>query len=287
MKDYFFDVPRTSVMTTQGRVDLPMFFYDMSVRMINFLVDYERTLPMLEGTGLVPVRIFRDKAMVNLVFLQYREVSIGGYDEVFISIMVVPRAFPEPGLPLANIFRQNGDKWTIGGYVLEMPVTIPQARAAGREIWGYPKFETKIPFKLSGRHFEYEVLEPESGESLLTVSGTETLGIKLPGLDMVSFSNHDGRILRTITEVDGMYRNCMVKDLKIKAGSSDHRLARNVRDLGLESTRPLSAMCSDASRSKLHAGVPVAEYETPPMPYAVEGEDWARPLDGNDVGAMP
>ena len=30
MKDYFFDVRRTSVMTTEGTVDLPMFFYNIS-----------------------------------------------------------------------------------------------------------------------------------------------------------------------------------------------------------------------------------------------------------------
>jgi len=48
---------------------------------------------------------------------------------------------------------------TIGAYVLEMPVTIPQARAAGREIWGFPKFETKIPFKLERKRFEFGVLD--------------------------------------------------------------------------------------------------------------------------------
>ncbi len=280
MKDFFFDVPRTSVMTSEGRVDLPMFFYDMSVRILNFFVEADRTLPILEGTGLKPVRFFGTKAMVTLALMQYREVSIGGYDEVFISFMVVPEAFPDPRLPMANILKQDGSKWNIGGYVLEMPVTIPQARAAGREIWGYPKFETRIPFKLSGRRFECEVLDPESGEPLLSFGGTETLGVKLPGLDMVSFSNHDGRILRTVTEIDGLVRNCMVKDLRVKAGRSDHRLAMNVRALGLEEAKPFGAMCSDALRSKLHPGVPVAEHATPPMPYAVEGEGWAKPLDG-------
>ncbi|NPV59617.1 MAG: hypothetical protein HPY75_08140 [Actinobacteria bacterium] len=278
MKDYFFDVPRTGVMTTQGRVDLPMFFYDVSARIINFFVEAGGTLPMLEGTGLEPVRFFGDKALVSLAFLQYREVSIGGYDEVFITIMVVPMGFPKPRFPYANFLRLQGARWTMGGYVLEMPVTIPQARAAGREIWGYPKFETEIPFRLSGRRFEYSVFDPENGETLVKVSAKETPGIKLPAFDMVSFSNHDGKILKTITEVDGWYRNCMVKDVRIEVGKSDHRLARNARELGLGTAKPWGAMCSDALRTKLHPGVPVAEHETPPMPYTVEGEEWAKPL---------
>ncbi len=278
MKDFFFQVPRTSVMTTQGRVDLPMFFYDMSARILNFFVDADGTLPMLEGTGLKPVRFFGAKALVNLAFMQYREVSIGGYEEVFITIMVVPEDFPRPKWPLANVLKRDGNKWTMGGYVLEMPVTLAQARVAGREIWGYPKFETEIRFKLSFRRFEYSVLHPSSGEPLLEVSAEERRGIKRPAFDMVSFGNHNGKILRTITEVDGLYRACMVKNLRIKVGETDHRFARNIRALGLEIAKPWIALCSDALRTKLNPGVPVADWETPPMPYAVEGEGWAHPL---------
>ena len=87
MKDFFFEVPRTSVMTTEGRVDLPMFFYDISTRFLNYFVDFERASRVLAGTGVKPVRFFNGKAMVNLVFMQYREVSIGSYDEVFITVM--------------------------------------------------------------------------------------------------------------------------------------------------------------------------------------------------------
>ncbi len=278
MKDFFFDVPRTTVMTTEGRVDLPMFFYDMSARFLNYFVDHERAARLLEGTGLETCRFFNGKALVNLCFMQYREVSIGGYDEVFITIMCYPKAFPKPRLPMTNMLKSNGAGWTIGGYVLEMPVTIPQARAAGREIWGYPKFETEIPNQLSGRRFEFGVLDPETGESLLNVSGVETPGIKMPGMDMVSFGNHDGKILRTVTETDGLMRNCMAKDLRVEVSKRDHRLARNVRDLGLEQAKPWGMMSGDAVRSKLNPGVPVADWETPPIPYQVEGEKWAEPL---------
>ncbi len=278
MRDFFFGVPRSSVMTTQGRVDLPMFFYDISARIINFFVDWHRALPLLEKTGLEPVRFYGGRALVSLAFMQYREVSIGGYEEVFVTIMVTPLAFPRPRVPLANLLKRRGIKWTMGGYVLEMPVTLHRARAAGREIWGYPKFETDIPFNLAGRHFEYSVLDPSSGEPLLEVSADESPGIKMPAFDMVSFGNHDGKILRTITEVDGWYRCCMVRNLRIEVGNPDHRFSRNISALGLELTKPWLALCSDALRTRLNPGEPVADWETPPMPYAVEGEEWARPL---------
>jgi hypothetical protein len=278
MKDFFFDVSRTSVMTTEGRVDLPIFYYDISMRFLNYFVEHGRASKLLDGTGLEACRFFNGKAMVNLVFLQYREVSIGGYEEVFITIMSYLKSQPQPPLPFLNVLKPNEGGWTIGGYVLEMPVTIPQARAAGREIWGYQKFETRIPFKLSKRSFEFSVLHPESGEPLIEVTGAETPGVKLPGPDLVSYTNHDGKILRTVTVTDGLVRQCMAKDVRLEVSDSDHRFARNVRDLGLAELKPWGIMAGDAIRSMLCPGVPVMDWETPSMPYRVNGEKWAEPL---------
>jgi hypothetical protein len=47
-------VPQAAVTTSEGKVELPMLFYDVSVRHLNFWVDYDRVLPKLAGTGLVP-----------------------------------------------------------------------------------------------------------------------------------------------------------------------------------------------------------------------------------------
>jgi hypothetical protein len=142
----FFDVPRTTVATTQGNVELPIFYYDVSVRQLNFFVDYSSALSRLEGTGLVPCRVFNGKAVACLVFYNYRDTSIGPYEEVAMVILSYPESFKDPRLYLANMVRRNGHKWTVGAYVLELPVTIPEARVAGREIWGYPKYLTDIPF---------------------------------------------------------------------------------------------------------------------------------------------
>jgi hypothetical protein len=274
----FFDVPHTTVLTTRGEVDLPMLFYDVSVRQLNFFIDYHRALPLFKGTGLVPCRTFFGKAIASLIFYRYKDVSIGPYDEVTITIVARPESFPAPRSVLANLLRRDGRKWTAGAYVLEMPVTIPEARAAGREIWGYPKFETEIPFRLQGREFSYAVLDPENGEPLLKVRGREGPGIRMRAFDLVTFSNHDGRILKTVIDVDAVYRNGLCRGLELEAGAGSHRLAANVRALGLDRTRPFALQSTDEFRSRLNPGTPVEEHPTPPLPYAVLGETPARPL---------
>lgn len=279
MKDYFFDVPQHGVMTTEGRIDLPMFFYDCSARILNYFVDYESTLPLLEGTGMEPIRVFKNKALANLSFYNYRHNSVTPYNEVFLTILVVPKVYPMPRFSLANLLKLNPKELNIGGYVVEMPVTARQHRAAGREIWGYPKFQTEIPHRFSGKHFEYQVLDPETGEPLLSVSGTEGPGIKLPSVGVASFTNHNGKILRVNIDVDGRTRSAAIKDLNVRVSRSEHRFAKNIRALNLENLKPFSFMATDALRMRLNPGIPIADWETPPMPYPVKGEKWATPIE--------
>ncbi len=266
--DAFFHVPISDVKTSEGRVDLPMFFYNVGVRHLNYWVDYERVVPKLEGTGLVPLRFFNGKALVSLIFFNYRDVSIGPYDEVTITIVVRPAAFKDPGVYLPTFLRRSGKDWgSIGAYVLEMPVTIPQARAAGREIWGFPKFETRIPFRLTGRSFEFEVKDPQANGFIVAVEGMMGPGIPLRATDLVTYSNLNDSIWKTIIDVDATYTLCTAKRVSLKVGSSTHGMAKNVNDLGLADINPFLIMSSDNFRSRLNPGSGVAPWKTPELPY--------------------
>ena len=44
----FGDVPGTNFMTSVSKVELPMFFYSVAVRHLNYFVDYDRVAPKLE-----------------------------------------------------------------------------------------------------------------------------------------------------------------------------------------------------------------------------------------------
>jgi hypothetical protein len=273
-KQGFFDVPRTYYMTSHTRTQIPMFFFNVAVRIINYFVDYDKAEKMLEGTGVVPVRFFNGKAMVSMVFYNYQNVTIGPYDEVTITIMSYPETLKKPRFPFSTIlFKKRGKNWgNLGVYILEMPVTIPAARAAGREIWGYPKFLTKIPFKLSGNYFEFSVKDPDTGESIVSVKGEMGLGLKFPAFDFVSYTNYEGAVWKTIIDVDSWNKNCLPKNVEVKVSPGKHRMAQNIRALGLDKVKPFSIMSSDKCSTKLNAGRPVAPWKTRPLPYEHEAE---------------
>jgi hypothetical protein len=275
MKSDFFDVPQTDYMTSSGAVQLPVFYQRFAMRTINYFVAYDRVLPVLKGTGLLPVRFFNGKVLTSLTFFNYQEVSLSAYDEVVLSVSAYPEALGKPSFPTARMLIGGWlDSWKakMGVYVREMVVTIPEARAGGREIWGYPKFLTQIPSELSGKQFGFAVLDPDSGEPIVDAKGEMGRGISVGAFDMVTFSNHDDQILRTVVEADGKLRLAGCRSAEVKVASSNHRMAESLRTLGLDKAKPFGVMSSDFMRTKLHPGVPVAKHPSPEMPYQYEEE---------------
>jgi hypothetical protein len=269
MRSDFFDVPQTDYTTSSGVVQLPVFYQRLAMRTINYFVECDRVLPVVKGTGLVPLRYFNGKVLTSLTFFNYQEVSLTAYDEVVLSVSVYPEALSKPSWPtLRLLLAKNEKRWqNMGVYVVEMVVTIPEARAGGREIWGYPKFLTQIPSELSGNQFKFSVLDPDSQEPIVAVEGESGRGFSARAFDMVTFSNHNDQILRTVVQADGKVKHSRCKRAEVKVAPTEHRMAENLRALGLDKAKPFSVMTSDYLRTKLNAGKPVANWKSPELPY--------------------
>ncbi len=270
----FFNVPRTYYTTSYTRTQVPMFFFKLDTRMLNYFLDYNACREKLRGTGLVPVRFFNGKALVSLIFYDYIDVTIGPYQEVTIVIVAYPESQKKPILPMTKVlFCKKGSSWgTMGGYVLEMPVTTPAARAAGREIWGYPKFLANIPYSLYGRKFEFQVVDRSTEEFIVSVTGETGPGISQKGFDLVSYTNYESDIWKIIVDVDARVKICTCSMIEVKTGSGNHRMARNIRDLGFERTKPFIIICADGCRTRLNAGRPVASWMPTELPYSYKEE---------------
>jgi hypothetical protein len=273
-KDKFFNVPAIKTNTSVSEVELPMLFNNTRVRQLNYFIDPALVDPLLKGTGLVPCRFFNGKCIVSLIFYNYQEVTIGPYEEVTITILVRPEMLPDPKIYITNLLKKKGESWNgIGAYVLEMPVTIPQARAAGRELWGFPKFETTIPSKFSGSTFEFGVKDPDKEEWIIQVKGSHYPGIPMKGFDLVTLSNFRNKIWKTIIHTQVIYRNCLLKNLDVTVGKSNHGMAQNIKALGLDTAKPFILQTSDKFKSRLNHGSAIANWLSPPLPFPPPGGD--------------
>ena len=213
---------------------------------------------LLAGTGLVPALGFGGDATVALSYYEYRDTSVGPYNEVGLAAFVRPASAPAPRLPITDLYRRVAAR-TIGAYVLDLPVTTPIANAAGRELWGYPKFVTPISFHLDRGRFESAIDDPEGAAPIAVLAGRLGLGVPAPAMSLVTFSVRHGDLVRTHIDVRGRVRARGPGELRLDVGGSRHPMADRLRRLGLDGARPLVVMTTDRFQSRLNAGVVIAE----------------------------
>ncbi len=257
MSDPFFQVPQALHVTTQGDVQLPILYFDVSAFMAFFLVDRGKAESKLEGTGLQLASTIRGRALVGIAFYEYRKTGVGAYNEVGVALPVVPAGEPTPNNPLQALYGSVDERrW--GFHIIDLPVTTPQANAAGRELWGYPKFVTPIPFQLDRRSFKGAVEDPDGNGDIFTLAGSLAPAVTIPPMSLVLYSHHGGDLWRATVNVRGKANLRLGRSLQLRVGKSTHRMANNLRDLGLDGARAALVMDTHRFQSRLNAGVPIA-----------------------------
>ncbi len=253
MTPSFFDVPRTTATTTEGDVTLPIFYFDVSALLAVFSVHTVDVEAQLFAAELRPMRLPGGRTPLVLAWFEYRATTIGSYNEVAVAVGCYHRTERrQPSVlidALLPAVRRGG-----GFHVLDLPVTTPAACAAGRELWGYPKFVTEIPLSFGRARFEGAVLEPGTASPLVRLAGGWGAGPVVPAFDWVLFSRRQERSLKTTVDIDARMRTLRPRHMKLQVGASEHPMAQRLRRLGLHGASPLLVQQALSFRSRLNRG---------------------------------
>lgn len=250
----FFRVQRTPTPTREGPVELPITYYDSSELVALFEADAAVVRRKLAPLGLSPA-LMRGRAQVALVFFEYRKTSIGPYNEVGLATFCVRAGNESPPLAALEMLR-DPRKRTVGSYIFDLPVTTAIANAAGRELWGYPKFVTEIPIDWHDRSFRGRVLDPGDGSAICELGGSYTRGLPMPAPGLLLYSRRGTTDLRTVVDARGRGELALGGTLRLTVGPSKHGMAANLLELGLQGARPQLVLAAKRACSLLHAGEP-------------------------------
>lgn len=252
--DPFYQYPRNTVKTSQGDVEMPIMYYDSSQVMTFFWVDLERAKSLIQD-GLEVVD-FGGKALVGISFYEYRETSIGSYNEVGVAITCVPTGVKQPKYPLLALMK-DVDKSKMGHNVIDLPVTTPAACAAGKEIWGLPKFVGGIDFELSKQDFSGVVHDPEGTDTIVKLEGRFGLGVPCPIIDLILYSNYNNEMLRALVNIRAKGKISLPGSVKVTVGNSGHIMAQRLRALGLDNARPVFVLTTPGLQLRLNSGAAI------------------------------
>lgn len=218
------------------RVALPIRYIDNRCLAATFLTDYERAVQVLEGTRLQAVPQEDGKAVVVYLCWEYRQTDIGPYNEVAVTVLALAPDDPIPAI-----------------YVADLPVTTEVANRAGRELWGYNKFVTDIQVKGDGKRFSTIVYDPQH-ELISSLEGIRGVSVPVPPTDLYSFSVLDSQIIKTFVQIPTPWHASGGEGFLLRVGDSTHRMATNLRTLGLDGACPALVQYADPFQSLLFPG---------------------------------
>ncbi|MBF0239806.1 MAG: hypothetical protein HQM12_19065, partial [SAR324 cluster bacterium] len=90
-------------------------------------------------------------------------------------------------------------------------------------------------------------------------------GVSLPGMDMITYSHHDGSIVKTIVNVNASFTHHLNRNVTLRVGHSQHIMAQNLRDLGLDQAKPVLIQATHTFQSRLNEGIPWRKWSHKPV----------------------
>jgi hypothetical protein len=238
--------------SSNGPIEMPIRYWENNAVFMLFHADYDRVNDLVAPSGLTLCQYMNGKAVVSVNFFEYLNSSIGSYNEVGVAPFVTYPPYRTTRFPSLDLYRR-GENWNIGAYILDLPVSTDIAVAGGREIWGLPKFKTDMPFSLTGTRFDGTIEDPAGGEPIAVVGGRIFPSVPWFPPDIVLFNNHKGSIVRTVIKSSGTGRAVLPgHTVRMAVGSGNHRMAENLRHMGLHDAKPFIVMVA----TSLHAILP-------------------------------
>jgi hypothetical protein len=218
----------------EREVQLPVEVRVASSDLATWVVPSGRVDPLLEGTGLVPYGPVGGRAIVSVGMVQYLDSDLGAYNEFVLALAA-----------------KHGER--MGTLIRQLPVNQPFTLAAGRTIWGFPKFMTQSSITVSAGGATVGRLADADGEPILSLRlarGWVPLPARTTELDTWSFA--DGVLRRTpfTLRTAGTRARPAGATLQVLG---DHPMADDLRALRLG--RALSTMHVARLSATFHAAV--------------------------------
>ena len=232
---------------------------------VQYLVPAAAAQRIVEPTGLEVTGPVPGRAMLALAVCRYEDTDLDAYHEVAVSFVVRPHDAP----PLGSSAQRTREFFAgaVGAYIHRLPVDQEFTCAAGRDIWGFPKWVTSIDIDepaaldqgVGGRARAgtgTTVRLVDGGTHVLTLTVAAGGRLHLPSQAPPSYSFADGVLRRTTWTTSSEGTAGRMGGASLVLG--DHPMAGELRSLGL----PKRALFS-SSAAQMRASFGGAEPVTP------------------------
>jgi len=209
-------------------ITFPVIVADASMLMNAFLVDASVAQNMIKDSGFRVIELFPGKAILQLLFVDYRENQLGDYNEGAIIFPVLTPGESKP-LPFFGTLNRMA-KGRVGNFVYRMPVDQEFTTHAGRYIWGFPKWIARIDIEFGATRASGSFFD--EGELVYGCAAKTGGTAKVKEQRAASLAIRDGKAWKTFGTNTGSGLTFSLGGELPTIGDS-HPLAQELRALGL------------------------------------------------------
>ena len=222
--------------------ELPVQYRDGTWCGLLYRIDLARARFFCDALTLEP-RPFLGAAVAGVYAFEHRDTSLGPYTEIGIGILARRRA-PRHLLPRLSWGEATRAQ---GMLVLASPVTTDAACRAGQQLWGLPRYLTRMRTQ-SDEHGMRVRMGTELELELGPVRGVSR------HLPIDTFSCLHGQLLRTSVDVRGAPTLGKPTHAALHLLGGDGPSAEIVQTLGLHRLRPVLAFHAPTFKATMPAG---------------------------------
>jgi len=185
--------------------------------------------------------------MVIIVAFEYRDTSIGPYNEIGLSVPVkFPPKFTLPGFAAISMMRKN----CFSVYIHHLPVTTEIALKGGVHFYNYPKFLSEITFQ--DQDDRLEVTLREEDELIFKMNAEKIPLNRSVQIEFHTYSIKDNMVMHTLVEGWAPQFGVKMMGNKAKLGLGNHRISQEIAELNL-SKNGSSGQYAEGMMSKLYS----------------------------------
>ncbi|MEJ2283917.1 MAG: acetoacetate decarboxylase family protein [Desulfobacterales bacterium] len=246
--DPFFKGNQRKVLEMKGEsFEFPVLYYDFRIISATFTAKTDRIKKLLPHPNFKPVEIFPGTGMVIFIAFEYRDTSIGPYNEVGISVPVkFPPTFAFPGLSAISMMRKR----CFSVYIHHLPVTTEIARKGGVYFYNYPKFMSRITFQ--DQDDGLEVILREDEELIFKMNAKKIPLNQSAQIEFHTYSIKDNMVMHTLVEGWAPRYGVKMMGNKAKLELGNHRISQEMAELNL-SKNASTGQYAEGMMSKLYS----------------------------------
>jgi hypothetical protein len=195
--------PAASVTVAGQQVAVPVEVRSAKMVGGTFTVPATAAQRLIDYSGLTVQRIAGTLGICMLSGVQYTDNDLGPYNEIALAIVVQP---PDTGADDGRGEVGGGGSGRGGGglasgdvttLIHRLPVNQEFTCAAGRDIWGFPKWVADIEYRQRPRRTDVTMID--EGEHAVTLSVEHRFAVPLPGREMAMtcYAWREGVLRRT------------------------------------------------------------------------------------------